>query len=445
MAKAAALNLDIIATADKALETFDKVKDKAGSSFGAMKAAAVGAAGAVLAGLGDATKAASEHEVNVAKLGQAYKDAGVPADDMKASLEEIDKASRRTGQSAEDNIAAYTKLVAATHDSAQAHSELATAEDLAAFKGISVSDAAQAINSAMGGNTRALKEMGLATKDAAGHQLDAQQIMEELTAAVHGQADAMGDTAAGKMARYKETLEQTKVSVGEALLPALTKLLDMLQPLFNWLSQNTEILKVLAPIVAGLAGFVLAVSAATKVWSAAQTVLNVVMDANPIGLVIIAIGLLVVAVVEVIRHWDEVSAAISIAWGWLRDFGEWVGAHWRPIVEILLGPLGLLIANFQTVERVIEDVIHALEDVGRKVSEAMRWLSRLPSGAGGLLSSLNPFAAPPGGPAATPYAALATVQVFVQPGDDFAEAVYRGLREYQHRHARPELRSLFGG
>jgi hypothetical protein len=444
MAKAAALNLDIIATADKALETFDKVKDKAGTSFGAMKVAAVGAAGAVLAGLGDATKAASEHEVNVAKLGQAYKDAGVPADDLKGSLEDIDKASRRTGQSAEDNIAAYTKLVAATHNSAQAHEELATAQDLAAFKGTSVADAAQAINSAMGGNTRALKEMGIATKDAAGHQLDAKEIMEKLTAAVHGQADAMGDTAAGKMARYKETLEQTKVSVGEALLPALTKLLDMLQPLFNWLSQNTEILKVLAPIVAGLAGLVLAVSAATKVWSAAQTVLNLVMDENPIGLVILAIGALVVAVVEVVRHWDQISAAIDTAWGWLRDFGEWVGAHWRIIVEMLLGPIGLLIANFQTVENVIMDVIHALEDVGRKVSEAMRWLSRLPSSAGGLLSSLNPFSVAPG-PAPAPYAALATVQVFVQPGDDFAEAVYRGLREYQHRHARPELRSLFGG
>jgi hypothetical protein len=444
MAKAAALNLDIIATADKALETFDKVKDKAGTSFGAMKVAGVAAAGAVLAGLGEATKAASEHEVNVAKLEQAYKNAGVPMDDFKGSLEEIDKSSRRTGQSAEDNIAAYTKLVAATHSSAQAHAELATAEDLAAFKGVSVSDAAQAINSATMGNTRALKEMGIATKDAAGHQLDAKQIMDSLTAAVHGQADAMGDTAAGKMARYKETLEQTKVSVGEALLPAMTKLLDMLQPLFNWLSQNTEVLKVLAPIIAGLAGLVLAVSAATKVWAAIQQVLNIEMDENPIGLVILAIAALGVAVVEVIQHWDQISAAISTAWGWLKDFGAWVAGHWRIIIELLLGPLGILIANFGTVERVIQDVIHALEDVGRKVSEAMRWLSRLPSGAGGLLSAINPFAAP-GGPAPAPYAALATVQVFVQPGDDFAEAVYRGLREYQHRHARPELRSLFGG
>lgn len=443
MPKAATLNLDIVATADKALETFDKVKDKAGTSFGAMKVAGVAAAGAVLAGLGEATKAASEHEVNVARLGQAYQNAGVPMGDMKGALEEIDKASRRTGQSAEDNIDAYSKLVTATHSAATAHEELATAQDLAAYKGISVADAATMIIQAQQGNTRAVKELGIATKDTAGHQRSAADIMADLTKAVHGQADAMGDTAAGQMARYKESLEQTKVAVGEALLPALKQMLDMLQPLFTWLSQNTAILQVLAPILAILAGLVLAVSAATKVWSAAQTVLNIVMDANPIGLIILGIAALVAGVIVAIHYWGAISAAISEAWGWLQNLAAWIGSNWRIIISIMLGPLGLLIANFQTVERVIMDVIHALEDVGRKVSEALRWLSRLPSGAGGLLSAINPFAAP-GGPAATPYA-LATVQVFVQPGDDFAEAVYRGLREYQHRHARPELRSLFGG
>ena len=221
MAKAAVLDIVIEATADKAVEAFDKIKEKSTGSYTALKVGAVAAASAVIAGLGAATSAAAEHEVGVAKLEQAYKNAGISTDDMKGSLEEIDAASRRTGQSTEDNIAAFTKLVTVTKDTGKAHEELATAEDLAAYKGTTVSAAADAIAKANVGNTRALKEMGIATTDASGKQLSAADVMAKLTEAVHGQADAFGQTATGEMARYHESLDQTKVAIGEALLPAL--------------------------------------------------------------------------------------------------------------------------------------------------------------------------------------------------------------------------------
>ena len=221
MAKAAVLDIVIAATADKALEAFDKVKAKSSDSYAALKTGAVVAAGAVIAGLGEATAAAAEHEVSVSKLEQAYKNAGVSTDDMKSSLEEIDKSSRRTGQSTEDNIAAYAKLVTATKSTTTAHKDLAVAQDLAAFKGISVSEATTDVIKASEGSTRALKELGIATTDSSGKALSATQVMANLTTAVHGQADAFGDTASGQMARYKESLDQTKVAIGEALLPGV--------------------------------------------------------------------------------------------------------------------------------------------------------------------------------------------------------------------------------
>jgi uncharacterized membrane protein len=442
VAKAAVLNIDIVATAEKALETFDKVKEKSGTSFSALKVAGVAAAGAVLAGLGEATKAASEHEVGVSKLAQAYKNAGLPADDLNKSLEEIDKSSRKTGQSAEDNIAAYTLLVTATHDTAKAHEELATAQDLAAFKGISVADAARMITQAQEGNTRAVKELGISTKDTAGHQLSAQAIMEKLTAAVHGQADAFGKTGAGQMARYKETVEQAKVSMGEALLPAIESVMKMLQPLFDWLSKNTAILRVLAPIAAVVAGIILAVAAATKVWVAVQTIMNFVLSANPIGIVILAIAALVAGVIVAIHYWHDIAAAIQYAWGWLRDLGAWIMAHWKIIVDIMLGPLGVLITHFQQIWFVIQLVIAALEDVGRKVSEALGWLGKIPHGVGSIVSKLNPFSlAAPAGPATT----TMVFQITATPGADLPETVYQALRDYQRRHVRPELRPLFAG
>jgi hypothetical protein len=441
MAKAAVLNIDIVATAEKALGAFDKVKDKATSSFSSLKIGATVAAGAVLAGLGDATKAAAEHEVSVSKLTQAYKDAGVSTTDMGKSLEEIDASSRRTGQSTEDNIAAYTKLVTATKDTTKAHDDLAVAQDLAAFKGISVASAADDVVKAQGGQTRALKELGIATTDAAGKQLSTTQIMKNLTDAVHGQADAMGDTASGQMARYKESLDQTKVAVGEALLPVLKEFLNMLQPLFTWLANNQAILKVLAPIIAIVAGTILAVTTALRIWVAVQTVLNVVLSANPIGIVILAVAALIAIIVLAIRHWQDIRNVINDAWSILKDLGGWIMNNWQIIVDILLGPLGVFLTHLQDVKRAIEDVINALEDVGRKASDALGWLGKIPKGAGSIIDKLNPFSlAAPAGPAAATY----VFQITATPGADLPEAVYQALRDYQRRHVRPELVATFG-
>jgi hypothetical protein len=116
-------------------------------------------------------------------------------------------------------------------------------------------------------------------------------------------------------------------------------------------------------------------------------------------------------------------------------------AHWRIIIDVMLGPLGLLISNFQTVENVINDVLKALEKVGRAVSDALGWLGKIPKGAGSILGKLNPFSLPGGGgPAPTPM----NFTIYATPGADLPETVYQALRDYQRRHVRPELRPIFG-
>jgi hypothetical protein len=439
VAKSAELRFDILAVADKAIETVDKVKDKVTSAHGAMKIAAVAGATAILGALGEATNAAAEHEAAVAKLAQAYKNAGVPADGMKEALDQIDTSSRRTGQSAEDNIAAYTKLVAATHNATTAHKDLAIAQDLAAFKGVDVATAADDVVKASTGQTRALKEMGIATTDASGKQLDAKQVMDKLTQAVHGQANAMGDTATGKVKRYKESIDQAKTTIGESLLPALQKLLDILQPVFNWLDKNQGLVKTLTPIVAVLAGGVLAVVGALRLWAVIQGIVNTLMDANPIGLVVLAIAGLALGIIYAYNHFKPFRQIIGDVWDALKTFGNWISQHWKLIVDLLLGPIGVVITNLGTVKQIIKDVTDALGHIGHAVSDALGWLKKIPGA--GLISKLNPFSLPGGGGAAP---APVIISVTATPGDDLPEVVYQALRTYQRRHVRPELQPLFG-
>ena len=444
MAKAAILNVDVVANVEKAVNAFEQLRGKASGSVDLMRGAAMAAGGAITAELGVATKAAMDHEQHTAKLAQTYKTIGLSAEDYRKNLEHVEASTRRTGQSTDDSIDAYTKLVTATHDSAKAQQELALAQDLAAFKGTSVASAANAINLATQGNTRALKAMGLATTDASGKALDATTVLDTLSKAVSGQADAMGDTAAGKMARYKESLEQVQVKIGDAVLPALQKMLDLVQPLFDWLSKNTGVLNVLVPILGGLAAVLVTVTTVTKIWTIAQAALDVVLNANPISLIVIAIAALVAGVIVAYEKVKWFHDAVNTLFGVITGLANWIMSNWRLVVGVMLGPLGFLILNWQKVEDAIKRVLDVLGKIKDAASSAIGWLGKLPgAGAlGGILGHL-PFglAAPPG---ASGMVTVANVVIQVAPGDSFPEAVYRGLKLYQRRHVRPELAPLFG-
>ena len=442
MAKAAVLNIDIVASADKAISAFDQLKSKSGAGWSAMKGAALGASTAIIGQLGAATQAAMEDQVQTEKLTQSYRNLGLPVADVGDALDQIDASARKTGLSADESVEAFNSLVVATKDSGTAMKDLSVAQDLAAMKGISVEAAAKAIIGAHNGQTRALKELGIATKDQDGNALTSAQIMDQLTNAVKGQADAYGNTATGQMAAFHETLGQIQESIGAALLPAIQALLDLLQPLLTFLQEHEALARVLVPLVVGLAGAVVGVSVAVKVWTAAQTALNLVMSANPIGLVIVAIAALAAGVIYAYNHFEPFRNAVQWVWDILKSFGAWIGANWRLIVGALLGPVGLLILNFDKVTDAVKKLIEWLGKIKDAASNALGWLGKV---GGSIVSKIPGLSAMPGGPTATPMGSVAYVAVYVQPGDAFPEAVYRGLKEYQRRHVRPELAPLFGG
>lgn len=121
-----------------------------------------------------------------------------------------------------------------------------------------------------------------------------------------------------------------------------------------------------------------AVQAATQGMTAAQAALNVVMNANPIGLVITAISVLVLIIVEVVKHWDTISA-------YLERFGEIVAnvamiiwdklvmafnavkdflLDFQPLLTLLMGPFGLLVNMVVELFKNLENIKSAFMDGG---------------------------------------------------------------------------------
>jgi phage-related protein len=93
---------------------------------------------------------------------------------------------------------------------------------------------------------------------------------------------------------------------------------------------------------------------ATGLWTGAQWLLNAALTANPIGIVIAVIALLVVAIIVAYKKSDTFRAIVQAAmrgvvaaFGWLWDkakavFG-WIKGNWRLIFAILTGPIGLAV------------------------------------------------------------------------------------------------------
>lgn len=119
-----------------------------------------------------------------------------------------------------------------------------------------------------------------------------------------------------------EALSNIGKTVGTIALDGLSWLVDI----FKWLVENPEVIVTLLGIVAAI-----------KAWSIAQGILNAVMNANPITLIITLIGLLALAIVEIVKNWEQVGEFFSNLWQGICDIfsniGQWFSDRFSEAVE----------------------------------------------------------------------------------------------------------------
>jgi TP901 family phage tail tape measure protein len=171
--------------------------------------------------------------------------------------------------------------------------------------------------------------------------------------------ESRSNTTANKLQLFNNALTNISLSIGDALLPAFTELLDQMQPLVvsfgHFIQENPELVKMVAMAVAGLIGLRVACAGvniivgalstgisiyngvlkanelATKFHSAAQIklsnvfkkvraasmALNAVMAANPIGFIMTGIA---IAAVLIITYWDDIVKFFKWLWGVIKPY-----------------------------------------------------------------------------------------------------------------------------
>lgn len=197
---------------------------------------------------------------------------------------------------------------------------------------------------------------------------------------------ATQQTLSYKVDQMKASLDALAIKLGDKLIPVVTqvvgfitnKVVPALSTFGNWLKQNATWVVPLVEALGTFVAIVYTIIKVIKVWTAVQAAFDIVMDANPIMLVVAAlvalgvglveaykhcqtfrnivndvfnfikqhwvligtilVGPIFLAVTEIVKHWDTIKQTFESAYSWVKGF---LDTHWQLILGILTGPFVL--------------------------------------------------------------------------------------------------------
>lgn len=123
-------------------------------------------------------------------------------------------------------------------------------------------------------------------------------------------------------------LQPIAVWTGGVIVSVLESLGEKLSAIGSWISEHQKGFEDFILIIASFAAAWVLVNAAVSIWHTVCAIATAVTTAfgtavafltSPIGIVIIAIGLLIAIVILCVKHWDDIKAAASAAWDWIKE------------------------------------------------------------------------------------------------------------------------------
>ena len=224
----------------------------------------------------------------------------------------------------------------------------------------------KALNDPLKGMTR-LQRQGVVFSDqqketikhfmATGQVAKAQEvILKELGTEFGGLAHAMTQTDEGKLKMAAKTLDNFKLTVGEltskflvSLIPAFNAVVKAATKFKDWITGDSTsaeafrtVLKVMGAMLVAYAGYLTVAGIQTAFFTAKQWLLNIAMDANPIGLIVMAIAALIAIVTIAIQKYDEWGAALLL----------------------VMGPLGMIVNLIMSFKKHWEEIKNAFSEEG---------------------------------------------------------------------------------
>jgi hypothetical protein len=266
-----AINIPIISEFDgkgikKAIAQFKQLETVGEKAQFAIKKAAVPAAaalGGLALALGDATKAAMEDQQEQAALALTLQNVTGAGAKQTAQIEnQISAMSRASGIADTEYRKSLEALVRGTKDVDIAMRDMNLVMDISTALQMDSTTVADALAKAYQGNFKALRTLSpeMATMIKEGATLE--QVMDVLGGTFGGAVAKNAETAAGKMAIFKNSIAETKEGIGAAFLPVLQKVLPFMQRFADWAQNNPQAFTRIALTIGAIAAAVVALNIA---------------------------------------------------------------------------------------------------------------------------------------------------------------------------------------
>jgi len=310
----------------KAIKQFKQLETTGEKAQFAIKKAAVPAAAALAAigvALVGATKAAMDDEAEQVQLALALENVtGATDAQIKATEDMNAQMSRASGVADSELRPAFASLVRGTKDIATATDALALAQDISAGSGKDLATVSDALAKAYGGNMKGLQALSPEIKAMIKDGASLDDVINVLGGTFGGAATVAAETAAGRFKILQNSLDETKESIGAALLPVVEAVLPYLQKFADWAQDNPEAFLV----IAGAIGAVAAAIVAT----------NIAMALNPFSLIAAGIALLVVGLVVAYKKFEWFSTGVKAVVNTIIGVFEVWANSWIKVINAII-------------------------------------------------------------------------------------------------------------
>lgn len=304
----------------------DKAEGKFASFANKVKPLAAAAGGALALHFGKASvDAFKESEEAQNRLEQAFKKFPRLAGDNIGSLRQLNtELAKKTKFDDDATASAQATLAQFGLTGAQIKQLTPLVQDYAAKTGKDLGAAATTVGKALQGKAKALGVVGLQLKDTGDLTKNFEQVVGGLRDKVGGFAQAEGKTAAGQAAILKNQFGELQETVGSMLVPALQKLAEVGLTVIGFFQGLPGPVKTALAIGVAFIGVVFAISKAMQAWTAIQAAFNVVMSANPVVLVALAVAALVAGVIIAYQKVGWFHDLVNAAWNTLKGFASFL-------------------------------------------------------------------------------------------------------------------------
>lgn len=212
-------------------------------------------------------------------------------------------------------------------------------------------------------------------------------LMEVGTDPVAVEAAKSTETMEGALGGLQATIVGGLSDAITTIKPTLTGLVNGLSGAIQFVKDNVSWIAPLAAgigiaaaawvaystVMAGVGAYHAAAAAAEGGLTIAQWLLNAAMSANPVGLIVIAIGLLIGAIILLVMNWDTVVQFLSDVWqgfvswftGVMDGFLAWWNGLWTAVWEWIVGIWNGIVA---WVTNAISMLLLGMQIIGSNIS-----------------------------------------------------------------------------